>query len=133
MVMWRAILDLLTYKIQKSVSGSFHQANIIFLDAAGMQCSCNALYAICFSLYKNVSVWKSQDLDYVLEHGDALFKRVVIPRALTMDELPNNVSIEGNNIEIEMLSTCSGLLLGRLFHRTCHILILVMSLYLQLA
>ena len=40
------------YKILKSVSGSFHHAHMKFLDSAGFQCSCNALYAICFSLIK---------------------------------------------------------------------------------
>ena len=80
-----------TYKIQKTVSATFHQAHMKFGNSAGTQCSCNALFAICFSIIKKVSIWKSWDLDYILEHGDELFKSVGIPRALSMNELPNNV------------------------------------------
>ena len=48
-----------TYKIQKTVSASFHQAHMKFGNSAGTQCSCNALFAICFSIIKKVSIWKS--------------------------------------------------------------------------
>ena len=74
---------------QKSVSGAFHQAHLKFGDTAGIQCSCNALCAICFSIIKKISTWKSWDLDYVLNHGDAAFKILDIPRTLFMRELPN--------------------------------------------
>ena len=53
------------YNIQKSVLGSFHQAHTKFGNSAGIQCSCNALYALCFSIIKRVSLWKSFDLDYI--------------------------------------------------------------------
>ena len=81
-----------------------------FGNSAGTQCSCNALFAICFSIIKKVSIWKSWDLDCILEHGDELFKSVGIPRALSMNELPNNVAVENNNIKIEMLENYNGLL-----------------------
>ena len=83
-----------TYKIQKSVSGSFHQAHTKFGNSAGIQCSCNALYAIFFSIIKNVSVWKSWDLDYILEHGDSLYKIV----GIHMNELPSIIEIENNDV-----------------------------------
>ena len=86
------------YKIQKSVLGSFHQAHMKFGDAAGTQCSCRSLYAICFSIIKKVSAWKSWDLNYILDHGDVVFKMVNIPRSLFMSELPNHVTVEDNNI-----------------------------------
>ena len=54
-----------TYKIQKSVSGTFHQGHSKFGNTSGIQCCCNALFAICFSLIKKVSIWKSWDLDYI--------------------------------------------------------------------
>ena len=37
-------------------------------------------------------------------------KSVGIPRALSMNELPNNVAVESNNIKIEMLENYNGLL-----------------------
>ena len=37
----------------KSVSGTFHQVHLKFGDTAGIQCSCNALCAICFLSIKS--------------------------------------------------------------------------------
>ena len=39
-------------KIRKVVLGSFHQGHPKFGDTSGIQCSCNALYAVCFSVIK---------------------------------------------------------------------------------
>ena len=103
-------VDSVTFKIEKAVLGSFHQGHSKFGSSSGIQCSCNALYAICFSLMKKVSIWKSWDLDYILENGDAVFTVIGIPRALSMNELPQNIMIENHNIEIEMLSEHFGLL-----------------------
>ena len=37
-----------TYNLEKIVHGLFHQGNSqLFGEAAGIQCSCNALYALC--------------------------------------------------------------------------------------
>ena len=41
-----------TGKIQKVVLGTLHQGHAKFGDIAGIQCSCNVLYAICFSIVK---------------------------------------------------------------------------------
>ena len=99
-----------TYNIQKSVLGSFHQAHAKFGDSAGIQCSCNALYSICFSIIKRVSLWKSADLNYILENGDAIFKTLGVPRSLFITELPHTVAIESTNIDIELLANYFGLL-----------------------
>ena len=98
------------HNIQRSVSGAFHQAHIKFGDTAGIQCSCNALYSICFSIIKKVSIWKSWDLDYILDHGDAAFKTIDIPRSLFMHELPNYITIENKNVDVEMLANYYGVL-----------------------
>ena len=90
-------------RIQKVVSGNFHQGHSKFGNTAGIQCSCNALFAICFSIVKKVSLWKPFDLDYILENGDKAFKIVGITRALFMSELPHNMFIENYKIEVEML------------------------------
>ena len=97
-------------KIQKAVLGTFHQGHSKFGNTAGIQCLCNALYAVCFSVVKKVSIWKPFDLDYILENGDETFKRLGISRSLFMSELPRNVLIENYNIEIEMLDHYYGLL-----------------------
>ena len=98
------------HTIQKFVLGSFHQAHVKFGDTAGIQCSCNALYAICFSVIKKVSIWKQSDLDYILDHGDTVFKIIGIRCPLFMNELPNCIAIENRNVDIEMLANYCGLL-----------------------
>ena len=96
--------------IQKAVLGSFHQGHEKFGDTAGIQCACNALFAICFSVIKKVTIWKIWDLDYILEQGDALFKKVNISRALSIDELPQQVLIGNVIVDIEMLGNFYGIL-----------------------
>ena len=54
------------FNIVKSVKGSCHQGDIKFGDTAGMQCTCNSLFAICFSKMHRISLWRSEDLDLVL-------------------------------------------------------------------
>ena len=99
-----------TGKIQKVVLGTFHQGHVKFSDTAGIQCSCNALYAICFSIVKKVSIWKSYDLDYILEKGDKTFKLLGISLSLFMCELPRNIMIENAVMEVDMLGNYFGLL-----------------------
>ena len=42
-------------KIQKAVLGSFHQGHPRFSDTSGIQCSCNALYAVLFFYHQKSS------------------------------------------------------------------------------
>ena len=58
---------------------------------------------------KKVSIWKSYDLDYILEKGDKTFKLLGISRPLFMCELPRNM-IENAVIEVDMLGNYFGLL-----------------------
>ena len=92
------------YKLQKSIQGTFHQAHPKFGETSGIQCACNSLFAICWSSIKRVSIWKPWDLDYVLEHGDALFKDNNILRPLSVEELPETVLINGHVLKVEILS-----------------------------
>ena len=98
------------YKLQKSIQGTFHQAHPKFGETSGIQCACNSLFAICWSSIKRVSIWKPWDLDYVLEHGDALFKDNNILRPLSVEVLPETVLINGHVLKVEMLSNVNRLL-----------------------
>ena len=63
-----------TCEILKVVSGTFNQDHPKFANTAGIQCACNALLCnMFFSIIKKVSVWKSYDLDYILENGNETF------------------------------------------------------------
>ena len=55
--------------IKKAVLGSHHQGILKYGEAAGIQCTSNAFIAVCFSAVKNASVWKSWDIDFILDHG----------------------------------------------------------------
>ena len=59
---------------------------------------------------KRVSIWKSYDLDYILEKGEKTFKLLGISRPLFMCELPRNIMIENTATEIDMLDNYFGLL-----------------------
>ena len=47
--------------------GSFNQGNIAsFGETASRQRACNALYALCWSIVRNICYLKSVDLEYIL-------------------------------------------------------------------
>ena len=108
MALLKAILAL-THNIQKTFQGSFHQAHPKFGETSGIQCVCNYLFSIFWS-YKACFIWKSWDLDYVLEYGDDLFKDVNSLRPLSIEELPETVLLNGHVIKVEMLSNINRLL-----------------------
>ena len=47
-----------SFKIAKFVHGSFHQGHVKFVETAGIQCACNALFALCWSTVKRVTMEK---------------------------------------------------------------------------
>ena len=98
------------YCIQKAVNGSFHQGHSKFGNTSGIQRSCNSLFAICWSSIMRVSLWKSWDLDFILEQGDAIFKNLNIGRPLSIEELPDVVFIDGRAVNLELLSNVNQLL-----------------------
>ena len=67
-------------------------------------------FAICWSSIKRVSVWKSWDLNYILEQGDAMFKNINILRPLSVEELPATVRTGDHVIKVEMLANINRLL-----------------------
>ena len=64
-----------TYNLEKIVHGSFHQGNSqLFGETAGIQCACNALYALCWTQIKQIFHWVRRDLDHILVEGYNLYK-----------------------------------------------------------
>ena len=99
-----------TFKILKVIQGSFHQGHPKFGHTAGIQCACNSVYALCWSVIKRVSVWTMSDLDYVLENGDCLYKSLNTNLTLNADELPKNVTIEGCSLNVILLENETGVM-----------------------
>ena len=95
----------------KIIFGSFNQGDIFrFGETAGSQCGCNSLLAICWASVKRVSVWKTWDLDNVLESGDKLYKNIGIHRSLSLDDLPHKVELYGHQIQVLKLKNEYGIL-----------------------
>ena len=72
----------------------------MFGNTAGMQCACNALFAICWGRIKSASYWKPCDLDYILIKGDELFKKINLMRYLGPEDLPDNLNVENAVVNI---------------------------------
>ena len=110
----------------KAIEGSFHQGDPKFGDTAGFQCTGNSLIAICFGTIKRLSLWKSWNLDYILHQGDALFKLLQATGPLEVEQMPRNILIESQLVEIELLGMQNSLFLQKrifskdikLLHRT---------------
>ena len=45
------------YQISRYLLGSYNQGDSRFGSTGGMQCYCNALFALCWSTIRKVSVW----------------------------------------------------------------------------
>ena len=80
----------------KSIQGSFHQGK--FGETAGIQCSSNCFFAICYAQLRKLSLWKTHDLDYVLNQGDLNFKNLGITRQSPLIEEFQKVVAIGNSI-----------------------------------
>ena len=87
----------------KVTQGSFSQADPRFGYSAGMQCSCNAAFAICFSKFKSVNCWNTTDIDYVLNEGDKNFKRHGYAEMPFIDQFPKNILLEQQELKLEYL------------------------------
>ena len=82
------------YHVLKSVQGNFNQGNVVlFGGTAGKQCSCNALFSVCWSVVRKVSIWKSYDLDNILIEGDKIYKFPNKDDFLSVDELQQRIKI----------------------------------------
>ena len=77
-------INAVSYRIVRSVLGSYHQGDSRFGATAGVQCACNLLFALCWSVIRNVCQWHTFHLDYVLCEGDSNYKQL-------NDEQPNAV------------------------------------------
>ena len=93
----------------KITRGSFHQGNEKFGLTAGRQCTCCALFSVVFSTVKNPGNWNCADVNYVVDHGDQVYKDLNSTAYLMLNELPNSVSIMNLNFLINFLDTKSDL------------------------
>ena len=74
--------------ILSCVCGTFNQGNIKFGFIAGRQCSCTSLVAVCWATVKRVGSWHSNDLDFIVNTGDEIYKDQNTEKYLMAEELP---------------------------------------------
>uniref|UniRef100_A0A7M5V1Y9 Uncharacterized protein n=1 Tax=Clytia hemisphaerica TaxID=252671 RepID=A0A7M5V1Y9_9CNID len=85
-----------------SVQGSFHQGNRKFGETAGIQCSSNCFFAICYAQFRKLSLWKTHDLDYVLDQGDLNFKKLgIVGNSPYIEEFSRSIDIGGSDFNTD--------------------------------
>ena len=78
-----------TCNLEKIVHESFHQGNSqLFGETAGIQCACNALYALYWTQIKQIFHWVRRDLDHILVDVDNLYKGLHTSDMLSVDQVP---------------------------------------------
>ena len=82
----------------------------LVLATRGIQCSCISLYGICFSVFKSVSRWNINDLEYIVEKGDLLYKMQNTTQFLCCPELPRSVMVESVCLNINFCISQFGFL-----------------------
>ena len=82
-----------TYNISKVVQASCHQGHPKFGHSAGIQCASCSLVSICWARFKLPSLWRSSDLDTILEQGTKIFEQTGLDRSLSAPDLSRIISV----------------------------------------
>ena len=69
--------------------------------------------SLCWSSVKRVSVWKPWDLDNILSMGDLLYKELGLLHSLALEELPNEVILHGQKLDVIKLKIEHGVIYRR--------------------
>ena len=103
--MWRHRDNLRSnLQLGEDSAGSKHQGNSqLFAETAGIQCGCNALYALCWTQVKQIFHWVRRDLDHVLIEGDNLYKILHMSDMLSVDQLPVFLKMYNLDIPVQYL------------------------------
>lgn len=88
------------YSFVSIIRATFHQGNQKFGTTRGTQCTCIALYGICFSVIKSIARWNENDLESVVEKGDLLYKKQPEGTFLSCADLPRLVEIENLSLPV---------------------------------
>ena len=75
-----------------------------------MQCSSNCYISVIFLVIKNINLWKSLGLDYILKQRDRIFKLVGVGQPLAANEVPLDIIVEGHSASKKILAHENNLL-----------------------
>ena len=101
---------MLITSFEKITQGSFNQSHSMFGDSVGKQCATCSLYAIYFTLVRFPGHWNVDDLDFIVNEGDKLYKSLNKSRYLLVTDLPQIVSMFGFHVNITYLENEFGFL-----------------------
>ena len=96
--MLRKIPRTIIIILQGIVQASFSQGHEKFGVTQGIQCICICLYSVCFSSFKHIFEWPSEDLEYVIVKGDQLLI------LLSCVDLPRTAEIENVKVTVTFLA-----------------------------
>lgn len=94
----------------KRGKGLFHQGNDKFGETKGIHCSCTLHFGIAFSAFKEVNICNANDLEYVIEQGDILYKSTGSTGFLSCPELPHQLTVEHVNVNLLFTDNVFGFL-----------------------
>ena len=93
------------FGIVRTAQGSSNQGNLaLFGETAGRQCACNALLSICWSHVREISFWRTIDLDFILVEGDKLYKYLNFQGYLNVAQQPQEVQIFRHTVNLKILA-----------------------------
>lgn len=77
-----------------------------------MQCTSNSYISVNLVI-KNISIWKSLGLDYILKQGERIFRLVCVSQSLAVKDLLLDIIIDGHSVSKKMLAHESNLFAER--------------------
>ena len=91
----------------RSVLHDTYQGDVKFSETGGFQCIYNSFFAISFSLIKKVSLWKSNDLNFIADQTH--LSSLAGTEPFTVDDLYSFVVIKEHVAQAQMVLHYSGL------------------------
>ena len=85
----------------RSVLDDTYQGGVKFSETAGFQCIYNSFFAICFSLIKIVSLWKSNDINFIADQRH--LSSLAGTEPFTVDDLSSFAVIKENVVHAQMI------------------------------
>ena len=73
--------------------GSYHRGGSRFGSTAGMQCSCIALFALCWSKLRKGISRQFHDIDDIVNVGNDVYKMLAVSMYLTVDDQPAGIEL----------------------------------------
>ena len=94
--------------VVKIFQASFSQGHEKCEVTWGIPCSCISLYGFCFSSFKSIFDWSSEDIECVIVKHDQLYKEQNTLTLLSCVDLTRIVYIENGKVTVAVLANVFG-------------------------